>query len=146
MPAARWIASSGSSPSPHRRLAHGQKREFGVAKRLFHNLLQRQPFVNEDESAIGWVDGIPNAVASEVYPAAFRHMIQHSRKSRAFVIQMSEMKAPSFVSKDLNDVGFIHRPGSGSWPGVAGWVTMSSVTAFREAALSIQKRCKSRGI
>jgi len=116
---------------------------------LFHNLLQCQPTVNEDESTISRVDRILSAVTCEMYPAAFRHVFQHGRNRCSLIIQMSEMKSAGLALNDLNGVSLIHCPRK--------WILarrcrlsdnqkLWDVTALWDTVLSTQKRGESRGI
>ena len=67
-------------------LARGQKCEFGVGKRLFHDLFQCQLIVDKEERAISWVNSVLHTMVSKMYLAVFGHMFQYGSNSRFSII------------------------------------------------------------
>src|ERR1700733_8046144 len=80
-----------------------------MGKRVFHNLLQCQGFIEKEECAVDWIVGVLDAVTSEMDPATFLNMLQYGCNSCLLVIQPNDIKSTSFALKGLNSVDFVYR-------------------------------------
>src|SRR6266849_5346283 len=74
---------------------------------LFHNLLQCQWTVNEEESTI---NTILDTMTSKMYPVAFLHMMQHCSNGGLLVIQSGDTKSAGRALKCMNSLNLFCRP------------------------------------